>query len=157
DALLAAVVAKVQEMKLLPLETAVYELRLKFRAGEHRDALRLVEKVLSLSADHVEALRTGGRIGNQTRDEALASRYWARLGGAARDDAEAALQAARIHLQRQQYGQALNWAQVAAQRRPEFQEAVQIAVTSGLEVGWPEGCDSLLIALFKADRSRALK
>ena len=157
DALLAAVVAKVQEMKLLPLETAVYELRLKFRAGEHRDALRLVEKVLSLSADHVEALRTGGRIGNQTRDEALALRYWERLARSPRGDAEAPLQAARIHLQRQQYGQALNWAQMAAQRRPELLEAVQIAVTAGLEVGWPEGCDRLLAVLFKADRARALK
>jgi tetratricopeptide (TPR) repeat protein len=36
-------------------------------------------------------------------------------------------------------------------------EPLQIAVASGLEVGWPETCDNLLSGLFKTDRARALK
>jgi len=157
DELLATVVAKAQELNLLPLETAIFELRMKFRAGQHRDALRLVDKALALSNDHVEALRTGGRIGNLTRDEGIALRYWERLARTSLVEPEASLQAARIHLRRQQYTQALNWAQMAVDRRPDSLEPVQIAVTAGIEVGWPDGCDAILAALFKMDRASGLK
>jgi len=46
-------------------------------------------------------------------------------------DPEAALQTARIYLRREQYTQALDWAQRAAQR-PDSTEPLQIAVSAGL-------------------------
>jgi tetratricopeptide (TPR) repeat protein len=157
DEALNTIVAKVQELNILPLESAIFEMRLKFRATRYGEALRIIDKVLTLSNDSIEALRTGGRIGNLTKDEPLALRYWERLARTSASDPEAALQAARIYLRRQQYTQALNWAQVAAERRPDSLEPVQIAVSSGLEVGWPEGCDGFLASLFKLDRTQALK
>src|SRR5262249_54562269 len=108
DEALNAIVAKVQELNILPLESAIFEMRLKFRATRYGEALRVVDKVLSLSNDSIEALRTGGRIGNLTKDEPLALRYWERLARTSASDPEAALQAARIYLRRQQYTQALN-------------------------------------------------
>ncbi|MDP1964213.1 MAG: hypothetical protein Q8K93_18670 [Reyranella sp.] len=146
-----------QESDHSPLESAVFDLRAKFRAGDHADALRAVDKVLALSGSHVEALRTGGRIGNLTRDENVALRYWERLGHTAPSDPEAPLQAARIHLRRGQHAQALDWAKQAAGSQADATEALQIAVSAGLETGWPEACDPLLGRLFAADRPRALK
>lgn len=148
---------KEQEWDHSPLEVAVFDLRDKFRAGDHADALRAVDKVLAISGIHVEALRTGGRIGNLMRDENVALRYWERLGHAAPSDPEAPLQAARIHLRRGQHAQALDWAKQAAGSRADATEALQIAVSAGLETGWPEACDPLLARLFAADRLRALK
>ena len=157
DDVLAAFAVKVQELNLLPLETAIFDLRVKFRGSQYAQALRLVDRVLALSAGHAEALRTGGRIGNLTKDDGVALRYWERLAQASASDAEAPLQAARIHQRRQQHTQALNWAQIAAERGPDALEPLQIAVASGMEVGWPEGCDGLLAGQFKTDRARALK
>lgn len=157
DDVLAAFAGKVQELNLLPLETTIFDLRTKFRARQYAQALRLADRVLAQSPSHVEALRTAGRIGNLTKDDAVALRYWERLAQASAGEAEAPLQAARIHQRRQQHTQALNWAQIAAERNPDAQEPLQIAVTSGIEVGWPEACDRLLAALHKSDRARALK
>ncbi len=157
DEVLNAILAKVQELNILPLESAIFDLRLKFRAAKYGEALRTVDKILTLSSGNVEALRTGGRIGNLTKDESTALRYWERLASTSSADAEAPLQTARIYLKRQQYTQALTWAQQAVERRPDSLEAAQIAVNSGLEVGWPEPCDGLLANLFKMDRVRALK
>lgn len=157
DEILASLAGKVQELNLLPLEAAIFDLRVKFRAGQYPQALRLVDRVLSLAAGHVEALRTGGRIGNLTKDDGIALRYWERLAQASASDAEAPLQAARIHQRRQQHMQALNWSQIAAERGPDAVEPLQIAVASGVEVGWPEACDILLAGLFRTDRTRALK
>lgn len=157
DEILGVVAGKVQELNLLPLEAAVFDLRVKFRAGRYPQALRLVERVLGQSAGHVEALRTGGRIGNLTKDDGTALRYWERLAHASASDAEAPLQAARVHQRRQQHTQALNWSQIAAERAPDAVEPLQIAVASGMELGWPEACDALLAGLLKADRVRALK
>lgn len=157
DEMLAAITAKVQELNLLPLETAIFDLRVKFRGGQYSQALRLIDRILVLSNDNAEALRTGGRIGNLTKDEGIALRYWERLARALASDPEAPLQAARIHQRRQQYTQALNWAQIAVERGPDALEPLQIAVASGVEVGWPEACNSLLAGLFKSDRARAAK
>jgi tetratricopeptide (TPR) repeat protein len=157
DETIAPLLAKLQELNLLTLECTVFDMRLKFRGNKFGEALKAVDKILRLSGEHVEALRTGGRIGNLTRDENLSLRYWERLAKASGSDAEAPLQAARIHLRLHQYPQALNWAYVAAQRRPDAGEPLQIAVTAGLEVGWPESCDAMLIGLFRMNRERALK
>lgn len=148
---------KEQELDYSPLESAIFDLRAKFRAGDRADALRAVDKVLAISGSHIEALRTGGRIGNLMRDENLALRYWERLGHAAPGDREAPLQAARIHLRRGQHAQALNWAAQAAKCRADATESLRIAVSAGLETGWTEACDPLLARLFAADRPRALK
>lgn len=154
---LQPVVEKLQELNILPLETSIFDLRLKFRAGAHAEALRAVDKVLAIASDNIEALRTGGRIGNLLRDENVALRYWERLGRAAPSDAEAPLQAARIHLRRKRYAEALDWARKAAERRPEAAEPLQIAVSAGLATGWPVSCDEFLFRLFAADKPRALK
>ncbi len=152
---LQPLIEKLQEINLLPLESAIFDLRMKFRDGNHAEALRAVDKVLAIANDNVEALRTGGRIGNLTRDENVALRYWERLGRTNPSDAEAALQAARIHLRRQRYAQALDWAKQAAERRTDA-EPLQIAVSASLETGWEEASDSLLVGLFAIDRGRAL-
>ncbi len=152
---LRPLIEKLQEINLLPLEAAIFDLRMKFRAGNHAQALQSVDKVLAIANDNVEALRTGGRIGNLTRDENVALRYWERLGRTNPSDAEAALQAARIHLRRQRYAQALEWAKQAAERRTDA-EPLQIAVSASLESGWEEASDSLLVGLFAVDRARAL-
>lgn len=151
------IIEKLQEFNILPLETSIFDLRMKFRAGDHAKALRAADKVLAIANDNVEALRTGGRIGNLIRDENVALRYWERLGRASPNDPEAPLQTARIYLRRAQYAQALDWAKRALDCRPEASEPLQIAVGAGLETGWPVSCDLLLVRLFAADRARALK
>lgn len=156
DELLAPLVAKLQELDILSQEMSVFELRLKFRAGRYGEALRVIERIMAAD-DNPEALRTGGRIGNLTHDDAVALRYWERLARASASEAEAPLQAARIHLRRQQYSHALAFAQLAAERRAEALEPVQIGVTAALELGWPKECDTLLATLFKLDRAKALK
>lgn len=156
-AVLQPLVEKLQELNILPLETSIFDLRLKFRAGDHTKALQAVDKVLAIANDNIEALRTGGRIGNLIRDENVALRYWERLGRAAPNDAEAPLQAARIHLRRKRYAEALDWARKAAEQRPEAAEPLQIAVSAGLVMGWPEVCDEFLVRLFAADKPRAMR
>jgi len=153
DALLT-VVAKLQELDILPIEAAIFEMRVKLRESAYPQAMRLVEKILA-AGENVEALRCGGRIGNLTRDDALALRYWERLAKAAPNDPEAALQAARIQLRRNQYAAALAHARQAADRRSDA-EPLLIAVAAGMEVGWPDECDGLLGRLFAADRPRAM-
>jgi tetratricopeptide (TPR) repeat protein len=154
---LLPIIAKLQEANILPLECAIFDMRMKFRTGDHGNALRIIDKILTISSDSIEALRTGGRIGNLTKDEDLALRHWERLAHVAASDPEAALQTARIYLRRAQHAQALEWAQRAAQQRSESTEPLQIAVSAGLEMGWPELCDPLLARLFAVDRARALK
>ena len=153
---LLAVIAKLQELDILPLECAIFELRTTFREAAYPQALQIAEKILARSGDNVEALRVAGRIGNLQRDDAIALRYWERLARAVPNDPEAALQAARIQLRRGQYASALAHAQQAAERQPESAEPLQIAVSAGLETGWPEACDPLLARLFAANRPRAL-
>lgn len=150
------IIKKLQELDLLPLESAVFDLRNSFRASDHVGALRAVEMILTVSGGHIEALRTGGRIGNLTRDDNVALRYWERLARTAPSDPEASLQAARIHFRRKQFAQALAWAKQAATGREDATEALQIAVASALEAGWTEDCDPLLARLCAADRTRAL-
>jgi tetratricopeptide (TPR) repeat protein len=157
DEAIAPLIEKLQELNILPLECSIFDMRMKFRGARYGEALKAVDRVLMISNDNVEALRTGGRIGNLTRDEALSLRYWERLGQASTSDPEAALQAARIHQRRQQFAQALNWAQLAAESRPDTSEPLQIAVTAGMETGWPEACDGILASLFRMDRARALR
>jgi tetratricopeptide (TPR) repeat protein len=153
---LLALLAKLKDLDFLPLECAIFELRVKFRDGAYPEALRLIDKILGLANESIEALRTGGRIGNLTRDESLALRYWERLAKAAPNDPEAALQAARIHLRRGQHAQALAHAQQAAERQPDSAEPLQIAIAAGVETDWPEICDPLLARLLKVDRTRAV-
>lgn len=148
---------KLQELNILPLETLIFDLRLKFRAGDHAMALRAVDKVLAIANDNVEALRTGGRIGNMIGDVKVALPYWEQLSRAAPNDVEAPLQAARIHLRLKRHAEALVWATKAAEQHPEAMEPLQIAVTAGLATGWPEACDDFLVRLFSADKPRALK
>lgn len=155
--LLSALAATLQNFNILPLESSIFDLRAKFRAGSYGDALQAVEKILAVSNENVEALRTGGRIGNLTGDEAVALGYWERLARVGAKDPEAALQVARIYSRRRQYAPALTWARIAVERRPEAMEPVQIAVGAALEVGWPQECDALLATLFSTDRARALK
>jgi tetratricopeptide (TPR) repeat protein len=155
DALLA-VVAKLQEFEVLPLECAIFELRMRLRDAEYPQALRLVDKILGLASDNIEALRAGGRIGNITRDESLALRHWERLAKIAPNDSEAALQAARIYFRRGQNANAFAFAQQAVEQRPGTPESLQIAVDSGMEIGWSEACDPLLARLFAADHRRAV-
>ncbi|WP_422002544.1 hypothetical protein [Reyranella sp.] len=154
---LQSLVAKIQELNLLPLESSIFELRLKFRAGDYAAALQVVERVLSYGNDHIEALRTGARIGNLRRDQNLALSYWERLARVAPGDTEAPLQVARIHLHRKAYAEALRWAAKAAEQRPNIAEPLQIAVSAGLASGWPETCDEFVVRLFAADQPRALK
>lgn len=156
-AALQPIIEKLQEFNILPLETSIFDLRLKFRAGEHAQALRAADKVLAIANDNVEALRTGGRIGNLVRDENIALRYWERLSRASPNDPEAPLQTARIYARRAQYTQALDWAKRAIECRPDASEPLQIAVSAALETGWPAACDALLVKLFATDRARALK
>lgn len=153
---LLPIITKLQESNFLQLECLMFDLRIKFRTGDYVGALKSVDKILAMSSDNIEALRTGGRIGNLTKDQGVALRYWERLARASASDPEAALQTARIYLRREQHAQALDWAEQAAQRRPEATEALQIAVSAGLEMGWPERCDPLLARLFAIDRTRAL-
>ncbi|HQS16776.1 MAG: hypothetical protein B7Y08_11510 [Rhodospirillales bacterium 24-66-33] len=155
-AVLQPILEKLQELNLLPLESAIFDLRIRFRASDHVGALRTVENILTVSGGHIEALRTGGRIGNLMKDDSVALRYWERLARTAPSDPEAALQAARIHFRRKQFAQALDWARQAANGRADATEALQIAVSAALETGWTEGCDPLLARLFAADKTRAL-
>lgn len=153
---LLAVIAKLQEFDILPLECAIFELRTTFRDAAYPQALQIAEKILARAGDNVEALRVGGRIGNLLRDDNVALRYWERLAKTVPNDPEASLQAARIHFRRGQYASALAYAQQAVERQPESAEPLQIAVSAGLEIGWPEACDPLLARLFTANRPRAL-
>ena len=153
---LLAVIVKLQEFDILPLECAIFELRTTFRDAAYPQALQLADKILAQAGDNIEALRVAGRIGNLLRDDTIALRYWERLAKAVPNDPEAALQAARIQFRRGQHAQALAYAQQAAERQPESVEPLQIAVSAGLEIGWPEVCDPLLARLFTANRARAL-
>lgn len=155
DEALLGIVARLRKHDILPLECMIFELRVKFRDGSYPQALRLIERILSLANNNVEALRTGGRIGNLTRNDGRALRYWERLATAAPRDPEAALQVARIQLRQGHHAQALSYAQQAAERRSDTAEPLQIAVSAGLATGWPEACDPLLARLFAADRGRA--
>lgn len=153
---LLAVIAKLQEFDILPLECAIFELRTTFRDAAYPQALQIADKILARAGDNVEALRVAGRIGNLQRDDNVALRYWERLAKAAPNDPEAALQAARIQFRRGLHAHALTHAQKAMERQPASAEPLQIAVSAGLEIGWPEACDPLLARLFTANRARAL-
>lgn len=155
-AALQPILDKLQELNLLPLESAIFDMRTRFRARDHLNALQAVDRILTVSGRHTEALRTGGRIGNLMRDDNVALRYWERLGRAAPNDPEAALQAARIHFRREQFVQAIDWAKQAAKGEGDATEALKIAVSASLETGWPEDCDPLLTRMFAVDRTRAL-
>ena len=153
---LLTVIAKLQELDILPLECAIFELRTTFRDAAYPQALQIAEKILARAGDNVEALRVGGRIGNLLRDDTIALRHWERLARTVPNDPEASLQVARIQLRCGQYASALAYAQQAVERQPQSTEPLQIAVSAGLEIGWPETCDPLLARLFLANRSRAL-
>ena len=157
DADLHSLIAKLENHNILHQELLVYKLRVWFRAADYRNALRVIDDILGLSERHNEALRTAGRIGNLLHDDDLAVRYWERLALSAPDDTEAALQAARIRLRREQYREAFDWAQRAAELRPQAAEPLQIAVRAGLEIGWPQAGDALLLRLFAIDRPPALR
>lgn len=154
---LQPLIEQLSQLDILPIEAAIFDLRAKFRSGDHVKTLRAVDRVLAISNDNVEALRTGGRVGNLRRDDNLALRFWEQLGRVAPSDPEAALQVARIYLRRGQHAQALEAAQQAVDRRPDSVEPLQIGVDAGMQIGWPESCDALLGRLFKADRKRAIK
>lgn len=157
DVALTGLLTKIEGQNILPVESLIFSLRAKFRAGDYPAALRLVNRILELSDRNIEALRVGGRIGNLTKDDDVALRYWERLARSATDDAEAALQSARIRLRRKQYAEALTWARQAIETARNVEEALQIAVQAGNEVGWPEECDALLARLFSIDRPRAIR
>src|SRR5260370_22888517 len=76
---LLSVITKLQESNILQLECLIFDLRMKFRTSDYGGALRIIDKILTVSNDSIEALRTGGRIGNITKDESVALRYWERL------------------------------------------------------------------------------
>lgn len=155
--LLGALATTLQSLDILPLEASIFDLRVKFRTARYDDALRVVEKILSVPYESVEALRTGGRIGNLTGNEGAALRYWERLARIAPKDPEAPLQAARIHFRRRQHGPALTWARMAVERAPDAVEPVNIATSAALEAGWTNEHDALLASLFKKDKAKALK
>lgn len=157
DPSLQPLIEQLAELNILPIEAAIFDLRAKFRSGDHAKILRAVDRVLAISNDNVEALRTGGRVGNLRRDDTLALRFWEQLGRVAPNDPEAALQVARIHRRRGQHAQALTAAIQAVECRPDPVEPLQIGIDAGLHIGWPEGCDALLARLFTVDKSRALK
>lgn len=144
-------------MGLLPVQSAIFRLRVKFRAEDFDAALGIIDQILLISPTNVEALRTGGRIGNANRNDELALHYWLPLAEAMPDDREAALQAARILMRQGRFYDAMKWGARAAEIRPELSEPLHIALRAGMETEWPEICDSLLARLFEIERVAALK
>ncbi len=157
DEALLALVDRAEKQNILGVESAIFALRAKFRAGDNPAALRLVQRILEMSDRNVEALRVGGRIGNLTKDDDIALQFWERLARVAPADAEAALQAARIRYRRRQYAEALNWARQAIDANMESEELLQIAVASARETGWSEECDRFLARLLLVDREKAVR
>ena len=152
-----AVIAQLERRNMLPADSLIFALRARFRSGEYSTALKIIDRILNDADDNVEALRTGGRIGNLTRDDDVALKHWQRLALVSPADQEAALQVARIQFRGARYAEALDWARRASMVPRESDEALRIAVEAGLEVGWPEECDRLLVRLIVGDRTRGLK
>lgn len=156
DNALVAMIESVRARSILALECAIFEMRVKYRAGDDKSTLQAIDKVLALSPDNIEALRAGGRIANKIGDGNLGMTYWERLARTSANDSEAALQVARIYRRRRQHADALEWARRAADRRTELTEPLLIAVGAAVELGWPASADPLLARLFKMDRKSAL-
>jgi len=156
DRTLRVVINKVQQLNLLPLEAAIFDLRMRFRAADHPGALSAVERVLAISPSHVEALRTGGRIANLRKEDEVGVGYWERLAQAACKDPEAALQAARTRFRAGHFAPAFKWACQAAENLPTSTEPLHIAADAGVRIGLPAACDPILARLVDADKRRAM-
>lgn len=157
DTMLASFAETVAAHGLLPVESGIFRLRVAFRAGDYSGALAIADAILAASNRNIEALRTGGRIGNLMRDDAVALRFWLPLADISPLDPEAALQTARIHLRAARHADAFAYAAKAVAARQDKTEALHIATQAGLQIGWPESSDVLLVALFGADHAAALR